>query len=713
MAEQGDLQALLAQLAAAPRLPQASSRYTPPSVSRQVQLRDTVINSLRAAPSMQNQIKAAAAGQAPVGGAAGGIGKLLVDNPISKVVLGGITAIDTGRRMSISALQEIKDALDGDPATRASFGDFGKQVADPTFGFGRVFPMEGWKGRLVGFAGDTLLDPLTYATFGASVAGTKFAGAAAKIGTRYVAGRAGSEALARAVLREGGSAVEAGAVALRGRSALSQEMIQKLGMPQHGIYFFGSRIRMPGTTTLGRLGASGLASMRTGIMNTKFGQKLMRTFTPGEGPVQAQRILLRMKNATTEERERAIVFLQMHDVGRATANISRAQYEQYARQFFDDPDISPRRADLYKYMEKPPETWASLPEEYQRALGKARAFYDARWAEVNQKMRFADPDYEIGQVRDYFPHMMTDQAGRYMDDATRPYVREMLPLMKQDLADPAGAFRSRALGEGQDWFGHKLTQADIDGGIDRLNQLFRQQTNSNFDFFETDLFRVTAKYGENYSRMFGLSDSLVELRKYPKFARLGTEAGEYDAAWVSAATRAVSDAAAAVDQSLKSLRGTLGNTVGNLRKLTRKQAVSLEKAAGATLADVLPEGAPSAASRSVTAQAAEAAARDATVGDTLQALDAARTELRAAAEEFDAKTTALWDQFEERSALVDELTARHQELKDAALALDATIADMVARTVGDPNAYGLQGADRKSTRLNSSHVSESRMPSSA
>lgn len=87
-----------------------------------------------------------------------------------KNLLMPLSILDTPRRAVISGVRELVDTLDSDPKTRASFQDFWNHTKDFDYGTGKAFPMRGWAGRIVGFAGDVALDPLTYATLGGTVA---------------------------------------------------------------------------------------------------------------------------------------------------------------------------------------------------------------------------------------------------------------------------------------------------------------------------------------------------------------------------------------------------------------------------------------------------------------------------------------------------------------------------------------------------------------
>lgn len=88
---------------------------------------------------------------------------------LARGIVAPLTAIDTPRRAIISGIAELRDALDDDPDTKASFGDFLEQTKDPTYGVGSAFPDptgNKWLDRAIGFVGDVALDPITYATMG-------------------------------------------------------------------------------------------------------------------------------------------------------------------------------------------------------------------------------------------------------------------------------------------------------------------------------------------------------------------------------------------------------------------------------------------------------------------------------------------------------------------------------------------------------------------
>ena len=216
------------------------------NIQSQLSLRDSTISALQKAPRLGDRAGLIAQGKDTGGGGAlGSVGKLLIDNPLTKTVLGGLSIVDTPRRFVISSVRELVDAVDSNPLTDASFKDLFTQTKDVSYGFGTAFPMEGWGGRVVGFLGDVLLDPLTYATFGAKNAfgaGTK--GALLMTG-KTIAGAEGRFALARIVKELGGADDIVRAVAARGRTAIPKQLAEDIGLKRAGIYYFGSRVRVP------------------------------------------------------------------------------------------------------------------------------------------------------------------------------------------------------------------------------------------------------------------------------------------------------------------------------------------------------------------------------------------------------------------------------------------------------------------------------------
>jgi hypothetical protein len=104
------------------------------------------------------------------GGWRGALGTVVNSWP-AKAIMAPLNILDIPRRMTISTINEVADVFNGGDA---SFDDWFDQVKDANFGFGSVVGSTGnrWADRFIGFAGDILLDPMTYVAGAGVFAGT-------------------------------------------------------------------------------------------------------------------------------------------------------------------------------------------------------------------------------------------------------------------------------------------------------------------------------------------------------------------------------------------------------------------------------------------------------------------------------------------------------------------------------------------------------------
>lgn len=211
--------------------------------------------------------------ETPGGGPGGWEGILAagLDNPVAKAALAPLSVLDKGRSSIISGLKELSDAVDFNPNTKASLGQFGQQAREG-IGFGDVFQTGNkWVDRAAGFVGDVAFDPLTYLTLGtghlAALTGrtTLAAELAAKGAAKTAAGEITKTALEELVQRAG----------KRGLGKLTAAERASFGLPKAGLYFgapfakeAGQGIYLGGEKFATALG-SGIASAKGGIMGSK------------------------------------------------------------------------------------------------------------------------------------------------------------------------------------------------------------------------------------------------------------------------------------------------------------------------------------------------------------------------------------------------------------------------------------------------------------
>lgn len=448
----------------------------------------------------------------------------ILESPVGKVVGKAGEIISLPGRVIPSVAQEIADALDSDPNTNASWNDLGKQITDPTFGWGTVFGdvfsddsfWGRWGNRALGFVGDIVTDPLTYVTFGGSRAlriGSEVAGEtaeqlskrAARIGFNPVTGRSGREALAVRVLEKTGDADLAKRAYRYGRSALADqkdEVFETLGMDRAGVYFMGRRV---GFTRTGQALEGSLASMRTWSGDHLF-KRAADVFTPDD-VADARKALAR----GTAPTERAAKYLHMvvsdntrrKAVGAASRKAS-ALVDGLIKEV-GEKDFRAATPNVRKILEGElpfvdPVTGLATTVE-QRVAGKLRDWFDVLWNDIDTAAKAVDPAYEASRVKNYFPHMMTDDALFYVTSKNTKNTSALREILFNPL-DNAGSFKHRMTLD-DEFFGVPLK--DIDGPItvDRLNKI-ANDAGFKGEFFETNAATVMQKYVGSYAEQMGL-----------------------------------------------------------------------------------------------------------------------------------------------------------------------------------------------------------------
>lgn len=470
--------------------------------------------------------------QGDVGGWKGFLTDVL-ESPVGKVFTKAGEILSTTGRVIPSFIQEAKDQFDNDPNTVGSWNDLTKQITDPTFGFGKVIGnLTGnkWIDRALGFAGDVLLDPLTYVTLGAGkVSGgmrlLDEAGNIVETGRLVrgasIAGADGRLALADRLLRVGADEDLATRVARYGRSAIKdKDLLAKAGVNRAGLYWFGRRIG--GTGKIGEAFESGLTKTRLW-----FGDHLLKTpaaiFTP-EDANEARRALARGV-VPSQAGADFITFVMGQNIGRAAAGAARREAQQSAKTLLGSitkEDWQAARGTAYKLLDESGEASLGLSATAEQRVATAvRQWFKERIAAVKTRMLAVDPNAPVGEIEDYFPHMPSDRAYRWMANTENPEALKIANLMYNPL-DNTGAYKSR-MRAGDEWFGYTLTEDDIAGGLDRLNDLAMQYGSKhgvNFQFFETDMPTVLDRYVEMYAGMMDRIARREHLVKNGTFRRL-------------------------------------------------------------------------------------------------------------------------------------------------------------------------------------------------
>jgi hypothetical protein len=542
-------------------------------------------------------------------GWSGAVGKA-IGSPIGRAALGGLNAIDIPRRGVISALKEVNDYLDQDPNTNASFKDFKSQVSDPTFGFGRVMPSEGWKGRIIGLIGDIALDPITYMGLGGVVASgakavARGAGTAglratarvgaqdvalrAALGTKYVGGREGRFALANLVKQYGGTSAEVAKVASHGKSAVPEDIAKVIGLQRNGLYMFGSRVRIPFSGPIGSALEYGLVKTRLGITNTAVGKKLQYLYTPRGASARLgdqSRIRADMASGRIAPETVDLIMTQLSGVENARrlgASVA-ADTANAARVVAQLSDVQSFRGDVAKFIEDGSEEFLSTSQS--QAKRAVQDFFKNAADTIEGLMRRVDPEWTMPRLPNYVPHVLSDKARLWMEaNLDNAWVKRLESYLTSDVLDLKNNMAGRYLVPGVKFLDSERHVIQT-GSIGEINGMFRDLTGKNFDLFETDINRIMGKYVDTVRSAAEISALLSDL-KSSDFVRLLRTQGEVDPEYLLALRSMVQsqfDEAAKLNQKL---RGTVVSIVDEIdRQFSRDVRSSAASKLAASVSDI-------------------------------------------------------------------------------------------------------------------------------
>ena len=507
------------------------------------------------------------------GGLMGGLLKIagkVASNPVGKVVgkvldttiLKPLQIADTGRRAVISGIREGVDAFDGDDTTKASWGDFAKQAKDFNTGFGNTFTLpEGkWRGRIIGFLGDVLLDPLTYATIGGTVAKkaiVKSLSAGGKdVLTRSILGKTMHGAKGRQALgdlaydrlkhfQKIGTKLDGKKitdsmigqitkdVTLQGKRKLPGLVADDIGLRGPGLYYFGSRVKVVGTEPIGWLLDKGLTGVRTGLVkprSIKIGGQLRQvsptaaihaaTVATGHGrvaqfgPDGIYHARMKLANGTATAAEAPYLLETVRAFEFSRGKVSGA-IENAANMFENDvykSGTEPFHNTVYSLLEGVRSRALASPEEL-AFVDRLRYAFNFLSDITDGEFKKVDSGWVKRHTNDYFPRIRT-QAFNEWSEANPQVVNQFnlqnLTVDQLDQYRLAKSAKGRQLDVGEPWFGTYLTAKDLN--IDSLNAIAMAKTGG-IPVFETDIRVVTAAYSRRYGEHLGMASMMQHMKK--------------------------------------------------------------------------------------------------------------------------------------------------------------------------------------------------------
>lgn len=355
-----------------------------------------------------------------------------------------------------------------------------------------------------------------------------------------------------------------GDLATRGYSAARGDVARALGLRGGIRWGVGpAKVILPGTERIAdtfgqvftaiRIGAktpltdlpylrNSLAFINKGFVGTRLGNAVLRNTTPiGEGGLFGSEDILRMRTALRSGKvsgreltgAEANDFVKLLAQDRAYRGLKAAaqtdatqllrplyasrEFNKYANSvtdLIDNPVIGERLATM---------TAADASAALGRTVDEAelqlakdiRKVGDEFYARANdiyqrgQLMAGRTPEQlqELPKNRAWFPHTLSEKAGRALAD--NKIAAETLGELGVDRTFALAGSNLRQLKVGSIWFGKKLTQADINGGVKRLNEIARPTLG--YDFFETNAQRAFEQYAKGWARDTSYSNFLYNM----------------------------------------------------------------------------------------------------------------------------------------------------------------------------------------------------------
>jgi hypothetical protein len=314
--------------------------------------------------------------------------------------------LDVPRRVVISGMKELADK-GGKPGTRlfgnvtdeSTWSDFISQVKDPNFGFGTVIGNAADSpllNRIIGFAGDVALDPMTYTTGGLD----KIPGSTGRIS---LAKEAFAKGLSEDVIKAAG---KSGARGVRGIAdeAIREEAIRTLNLPKPGRRFGGREgVRLPLTGKVDEGLAAVLERVRAPFTDTVLGRTARKAGAARTPLLREATESLATRGEGKYTPSVAAALLTSEDTARGLANYTEARFERLAddvaRHGKDDPEITHalERGDI---SHKAAATWDDLNSKV----------FDAQQQAGVSVGKFKPPNPDLAPNARYVVHVPTEQG---------------------------------------------------------------------------------------------------------------------------------------------------------------------------------------------------------------------------------------------------------------------------------------------------------------
>jgi hypothetical protein len=348
-----------------------------------------------------------------------------------------------------------------------------------------------------------------------------------------------------------------GDIATRGYSALRGPVAEVLGA--RGGLRFGAgnfKVIIPYTEKLGNTVGQTLTTIRVGSKNvpisvlgstkianavsrglfgTEAGRRFLQSITPtGEGGIFGAADIAKMRTALRsgvyegkklggKEANDFVKLLAMDRAYRSLFSQSTSEAQQLLRPIFNkDENLLKFSNSVFDLLDNP-KAANILEDSFDVAAATAAAGREVTEAELilakklrqlgnefyeranylNQRAKLAagiplEQIEPLPKNQAWFPHTLSPEAALGIEKGR--ISEKVLNEMGVDRSFALAGSNLRQLVAGELFFGKRLTQADIDGGVRRLNEIAREYGKLNYDFFETNAERAFVQYAKGFAR---------------------------------------------------------------------------------------------------------------------------------------------------------------------------------------------------------------------
>ena len=379
-----------------------------------------------------------------------------------------------------------------------------------------------------------------------------------------------------------------GDLATRGYSAARGDVARALGLRGGIRWGVGkAKVILPGTERIAdtfgqiataiRVGAktpltdlpylrNSLSFINKGFVGTRLGNAILRNTTPiGEGGLFGSEQILKMRTAlrsgayegrklTGQEANDFVRLLAQDNAYRGLKAAAATDAQQLLRGVYAMPGFQRYSNSVLDLLDNPAigENLAAMTaadataalgrtvDDAELALAKnLRKVGDEFYQRANylyqrqQLMAGVQPDQlkELPKNKAWFPHTLSERARRALNN--NKISDEILNELGVDRSFALAGSNLRQLKVGSIWFGRKLTQDDINGGVRRLNEIARPKLG--YDFFETNAENAFNQYAAGWARDTSYTNFLynmalaTEVRRGLKDTPLGENATAFGA----------------------------------------------------------------------------------------------------------------------------------------------------------------------------------------